>query len=113
MENGENIVPTQCIVNRYLRGEGISAHTDAKSFGPVIVSISLEAPTNMIFTHPSKETISLYLPRRSILILTGEARDTYKHEIPSRVTIDLPDRVTKISKPLDYRRISLTYRTLI
>ena len=108
--NGTNVIPTQCIVNEYTRNQGINSHTDAAIFGPTIVSVSLGDPTVMIFMRGEK-TIPIYLPPRSALILTGDSRYYWKHEIPARVTYELPDG-RKITKPANYRRVSLTYRTL-
>ena len=104
------IKPEQCIVNEYFIDQGISAHTDAKSFGPVIVSISLLEPCNMIFTKGDQK-ITLTLAPRSMLIFSGEARTEWKHEIPSTKTVIMTDG-SIYQKPPEYRRISLTYRTM-
>lgn len=102
--------PTQCIVNEYLRNQGISAHTDSRVFGPIIASVSLLAPCEMIFTSGSR-VFTLTLMPRSLLILSGEAREDWKHEIKGNVKVSLPDG-TIYHKPEDYRRVSLTFRTL-
>ena len=44
--------------------QGIGAHTDAKIFGPVIVSVSLLQPTNMIFTHRTE-------PSKNVTLMPG------------------------------------------
>jgi len=106
----EVLNPTQCIVNEYTQKQGISAHSDSNIFGPVIVSISLLAPCEMIFTKDTEEKRITLLPR-SALIMTNEARSLWKHEIRSTLKVPLPDKSTYI-KPADYRRISLTFRTL-
>jgi alkylated DNA repair dioxygenase AlkB len=103
--------PQQCIVNEYTQTQGISAHTDSPNFGPVIVSISLLQPCNMKFTRGTESHTMTLMPR-SILIMSGEARSEWKHQIPSRKTVTLADGST-YRKSEDYRRISLTYRTLI
>ncbi len=103
--------PTQCIVNEYTVDQGISAHTDAKIFGPVIASLSLLQPTNMIFTHQSQSDKSITLMPRSVLVMTGQARSEWRHEIPKRKTVTMKDR-SILKKGEDYRRISLTYRTM-
>jgi len=104
------MTPTQCIVNEYTRDQSISAHTDSTEFGPIVVSISLLQPCNMIFTK-DREEFKMTLMPRSIVILTGDARYNWKHQIPSRKTVTIPDGST-YRKPDNYRRISLTYRTL-
>lgn len=104
-------VPTQCIVNEYTRNQGIAAHTDSPMFGPTIVSISLGAPTIMIFSHRDGTRIPVPLPQRSLLIMTGPARTEWKHEISPNVRLIYPDGHTE-TKPGNYRRVSLTYRTV-
>lgn len=105
--------PTQCIVNEYTRNQGIAPHIDNLSFGPIIMSISLNADTVMTFTHTdSSNVFQCLLPRRSIVMLTGPSRYQYKHSIDKKVTYIDPITNTKVTKPHDYRRISLTYRTL-
>lgn len=105
-------IPNQAIVNEYYRNQGIASHTDAKVFGPVVVSISLNADCVMKLKHPTKypKGVDLFLPRRSILVMRDSARWEWKHEIPKTVTY-IVDGV-KYVKPKDYRRLSLTYRTL-
>jgi len=108
----EGVMPDQVIVNEYLQGQGIGTHTDRKEFGPIIVSFSLNEDTNFIFRNPQTgQKIELYVPRRSILIMTGESRDVWTHEIPKRksITDSSGERITKSD---DYRRVSITYRTV-
>lgn len=100
--------PSQCIINEYTRAQGIAAHTDARVFGPTIVSISLLVPTMMIFSC-SDQTVRLILPPRSCLVMTGQARTSWRHEIPANVTFPNNDG-TIYHKANDYRRLSLTYR---
>lgn len=109
------ITPTQCIVNEYTAEQGIGAHTDSPIFGPVVVAISLLAPTNMIFSRGTeKETVTL-LPR-SIMVMTGPARSEFTHEIPKRKTVTMTGEegspTTTMGKSDSYRRISLTFRTI-
>lgn len=99
-----------CIVNEYTRNQGIAGHIDASVFGPVIYILSLGEDTVMNFIPPSGETVPVYIPRFSILILSGAARSTWKHEIPKRVTYIIDGK--SLTKAIDYRRVSLTYRTL-
>ena len=116
-------LPTQCIINEYLRNQGISAHIDSPIFGPVIVSISLGADCNMTFTakkNTAKETsytaetgdvVGVCLPRLSAVVLTGESRYIWTHEIPAHTTYN-NSTGESIKKAPDYRRVSLTFRTL-
>lgn len=106
------IKPDQCIVNEYTREQGIAAHTDSPKFGPVIASISLGSPTNFIFELFGKPGKVVEVPARSLLLLTGPARYEWTHCIPQgKKTISVDNKRT--SKPFDYRRVSLTYRTVL
>jgi len=89
----------QMIINEYLPGQGISAHMDVPSmFGPVIVSVSLMADAEMTFSLNEKK-VPILLRRRSIVVLQGDSRYKWKHEI-------------KGSKLQQGTRISLTLRTV-
>lgn len=100
----------QCIVNEYSRNQGISAHIDSTSFGPVVITISLLEDNVMTFSD-GNNSYDIFLPRRGILILEGEARYNFKHSIASKVTYIDPNG-QKVTKSPNYRRISLTYRTV-
>lgn len=102
-------VPDQVIANEYVPGQGISAHIDcAPCFGPVIASLSLLSPCEMIFRKPgTTTTFSLVLTPRSLLILTDAARSQWTHEIPARKS-DVVEGV----KCVRGRRVSLTFRTV-
>lgn len=102
--------PEQCIINEYTKSQGIAAHVDAFTFGPIICSVSLLSPCNMIFTK-GDEKVSVYLAPRSLVVLTKDSRYKWKHEIKPTSTIKLPDG-KEIVKGDDYRRISLTFRTM-
>jgi hypothetical protein len=94
----------QAILNLYHPGEGITPHVDLlKRFGDGIVGISLGSGCVMSFNkEPSEESRAtsgvqvqkvcgegaedweLYLPERSIIVLTEEARYEWKHGIQGR-----------------------------
>jgi alkylated DNA repair dioxygenase AlkB len=101
--------PDQVIVNEYLPGQGISAHVDcAPCFGPAIASLSLGGPVEMVFRNRrSAERRSLMLEPLMLLILSGEARYEWTHEIPARKS----DPVGGERQPR-LRRVSLTFRTV-
>ena len=62
----------------------------------------------MEFARPkSRETISLWLEPRSLLVLTGEARYVWTHAIRPRL-----NDVVEGTKVPRHRRLSLTLRTL-
>ena len=111
LKDNEVLDATQCIVNEYYQTQGISAHTDSNKFGPVVVSVSLLEPCNMIFTKPGQTLVKMCLMPRSVLILSGESRYEWKHEIKGLKNVTMGDG-SVYSKPDTYRRISLTYRTV-
>lgn len=98
--------PDQVIVNEYLPGQGISGHIDClPCFGPTIASLSLLAGTTMTFTGPGAAKVDVWLPARSLVVLSGPARTTWKHAIAGR-------RGDPGHGPRG-RRLSLTFRTVI
>jgi alkylated DNA repair dioxygenase AlkB len=100
-------IPDQVIINEYLGAQGIAAHIDCpRSFGPVICSISLLSSCMMNFI--LKEKTALYLEPRSLLILEGDARFIYKHEIEPRKYDNFLG--SKIARK---RRVSVTFRKVI
>jgi alkylated DNA repair dioxygenase AlkB len=101
--------PDQVIVNEYLPGQGISAHVDCEPcFGPAIASLSLGGPAQMVFRHrQAGEQISLTLEPLMLLILSGQARYDWTHEIPARKS----DLIAGVRQPRG-RRVSLTFRTV-
>ena len=87
----------QVIVTRYRAGAGIGWHTDAPVFGDVVATLSLGADWRMEFRQRAGEpALKVALPRRSLLVLEGDARARWQHRIPEvRAT-----------------RISVSYRTI-
>jgi alkylated DNA repair dioxygenase AlkB len=75
----------QMLVNEYAPGQGISPHRDYAPFGRTVVSLSLLSPCVMDFRHPaSGRTGRLLLERRSLLVLSDEARYDWEHGIAPR-----------------------------
>jgi len=75
--------PDQIIINRYLPGEGISAHVDVPNvFKNQIYTLSLGSGSVIEFVN-KKEDIKkqIYLPRRTFLLMQDDARYNYTHEI--------------------------------
>ena len=96
----------QLLVNEYEPGQGIALHHDHKPFDRTIVSLSLLSPVVMDFRNPAANSrSSMLLERRSLLILTDDARYLWQHGIARRKQdrwegMDLPRR----------RRLSVTFR---
>ncbi|XP_027360155.1 alkylated DNA repair protein ALKBH8 homolog isoform X2 [Abrus precatorius] len=129
--NVKNIVLDQLTVNEYPPGVGLSPHIDTHSaFEDLIFSLSLSGPCIMEFRryengdwHPrvassaaakqeSHEDDSnfirrvIYLPPRSLLLLSGEARYAWHHYIPHHKIDTVNGRIIRRAS----RRVSFTFR---
>eukprot|EP00873_Tetraselmis_striata_P033272 jgi/Tetstr1/453536/TSEL_040504.t1 len=104
LEQDEDLMPgglDQVTVNEYPAGVGLSAHIDTHSaFAGPILSLSLAGDTVMEFRRDG-ERRALLLPRRSLLVMAGEARYAWAHYIPHRKSDVVP-------RPP--RRVSFTFR---
>jgi len=98
--------PEQLIINEYQPGQGISKHIDSPVFGEPIVSLSLGSPCVMIFTLKERR-FEILLPQRSLLVLRGESRWDWTHEIPARKNDKINGQIIERT-----RRISMTFRIL-
>lgn len=100
-------VADQLIVNEYTSGQGISAHTDSPgAFRETIVSISLLESWTMQFScSPKGPSRPVLLPSRSALVMSGESRRSWLHEIRKR-------KKDESGSPR-MRRVSLTFRRVI
>lgn len=99
-------LPDQVIVNEYKGSQSISKHIDCPlCFRGAIISISLNESWEMVFSRRTEsgddEKYKVLLPRRSAVVLDGEARSSWQHEIPRRINeAGLPRG----------RRVSITFR---
>lgn len=109
-------LPDQVIVNEYCCNQGIAAHIDAEgSFDEYVATISLLETWGMVFRHrDSEEKVEVPLERRSVAILSGDARYKWTHEIPKRDSEPVvgQDGKYKPEKKKRGRRISLTFRKM-
>jgi alkylated DNA repair protein (DNA oxidative demethylase) len=88
----------EVLLTEYSPGAGIGWHRDAPMFG-VVAGISLLGACRFRFEHgqsDARETRVATLAPRSAYLLTGDARETWRHSIP----------------PMKDRRYSVTFRTL-
>lgn len=98
--------PNQLIINRYIPGQGISAHTDhVRQFGPIVVCITVGSGIEMEFTKGT-EKINFYVEPNSLYIMSGDARYKWRHAILPRKTDTVKGKT--IQRGI---RDSLTYRT--
>ena len=89
----------ETLVTRYPPGAGIGWHRDAPLFGPKVVGVSLLSVCSMRFqrhTATVRTTHAIDLAPRSAYALTGAARWSWQHSIPSTAGL----------------RYSVTFRTL-
>ena len=97
------------LVNEYHPGQGIALHVDYEPFDRTVASLSLLAPCVMEFRKIANDArTSLLLERRSLLVLSDEARYEWQHGIARRKN----DRWQGIVIPRQ-RRISITFRTRV
>jgi alkylated DNA repair dioxygenase AlkB len=103
-----SVLPNQVIVNEYLPGQGIAAHTDYfPDVSRTVASLSLLSPIVMDFIGPEDQKFSYLLESRSLFVLTGPAREVWKHGIAPRKKDKFAGSVIKRG-----RRISYTFRHL-
>ena len=102
--------PDQLIVNEYEPGQGIAGHVDCEPcFGETIASLSLISPSTMRLRNRGSRLIyDVDLASQSLLVLNGEARYEWTHEIAARKN----DFIDGHRRPRG-RRISLTFRKVI
>lgn len=96
-EDPEAFVET--LVSRYPPGAGIGWHRDAPMFGPEVVGVSLLSACSMRFQRRRagvREVHTAELAPRSVYALTGAARWSWQHSIPTTPAL----------------RYSVTFRTL-
>jgi alkylated DNA repair dioxygenase AlkB len=132
------------IINEYIASQGITRHLDRTDyFGDTVVSLSLlqAVPFNFYeFEHVDWNKIigirnlnqhtkrkltgreaSVMLAPNSLLVLSGESRYDWQHEIPKNNPILYSDIGTELystdskwfRRDQDYRRVSLTFRSVL
>jgi len=99
-------LPDQLIVNEYLPGQGITAHVDCEPcFAETIAMVSLGWAYEMEFIHSqTREVRAILLAPGSALVISGEARYRWLHQIRARRSDHGIRR---------QRRVSLTFRNVL
>ena len=110
--------PQYCIINEYIGSQGISAHTENFQFGEPVVGLSLLSASSIRFHELMKpfdgsvrsgkaasadktgKRIDVQLPGRSLLVMEGESRWKWQHEILR----------SKKGRGAGWKRVSLTFR---
>jgi hypothetical protein len=101
---GKDLKFNQVIINKYEPGQGISKHTDAKDYGPIIGCYTIESGATMKF-NKDKDSVSIYTKPNSLYIMSGDSRYKWTHEMTSTKS----DNVDGKRVPRT-RRISITFR---
>ncbi|KIK64620.1 hypothetical protein GYMLUDRAFT_160914 [Collybiopsis luxurians FD-317 M1] len=104
----------QAILNLYAPGEGISPHVDLlRRFGDGIIGDS----SVDIASRSDSDTYDVYLPRNSIIILTGDARYKWTHGIERRDGDWVSSSEKEGARKMDWiprsTRLSITFRWLL
>jgi alkylated DNA repair protein alkB family protein 8 len=85
--NGEGSELEQLTINEYFPGQGIPPHVDShQPFKEAFAVLSLCGGTVMNFKNHKGQLKHLYLPPRSLYVLTGESRYAWFHSISERRT---------------------------
>ncbi|KAG1693946.1 Alkylated DNA repair protein alkB 8 [Nymphon striatum] len=108
-------MPDQLTVNQYLPGQGIPPHIDTHSaFTDEILSLSLGAEVVMDFVNQlTLDEIPVLVPRRSLLIMSGESRCCWSHGIKPHKTDIVPVSKGKgLTLLTRETRTSFTFRKL-
>ena len=99
--------PENSVINEYIPPLGIGPHRDYGAFGPSIACVSLGSDIVMDFIYPERDLkVPVYVPARSLWVITGEARSEWRHAIAARLT-----DVINGERRARGRRISITFRT--
>ncbi|XP_076762827.1 tRNA (carboxymethyluridine(34)-5-O)-methyltransferase alkbh8 [Xylocopa sonorina] len=99
----------QLTINHYLPGQGIPPHIDTHSaFEDSILSLSLSSACIMDFKKDD-EKVSVLLPPRSLLIMSGEARYAWSHGICPRHN-DIIKTANGLTSQPRGTRVSFTFR---
>ncbi len=114
-----NELPQFCIVNQYVGNQGISAHVENFRFAEPVVGLSLAGNCYIRFLELATEddgsvrsrksglaektgkVVELWLPRTSLMVMRGESRRKWQHEIQH-------NRKGRIG--MNWKRVSLTFR---
>ncbi|XP_060530801.1 alkylated DNA repair protein alkB homolog 8 isoform X2 [Cylas formicarius] len=107
----KNFMPDQLTINHYTPGQGIPHHVDTHSaFDDPIICLSLKSSIVMEFRNEKKH-VCVFLPQRSLLVMSGETRYNWTHSI-------IPRKYDVIPTPTGYTsykrgtRISFTFRKI-
>jgi hypothetical protein len=101
-------LPDHVLANTYPIGDGCPAHTDdLRCWTDFVVGLSLGSGATMEFRRGAEPPVRVFLPRRSMYILTGPARWEYTHAVIAAAVDDVGGEVIP-----RWERVSLTFRNI-
>ncbi len=74
----------QCIINRYLPGQGIGPHIDKNIFGEYIACFTVGGGAEMEFCKENLGRYCIYTEPGSLYVMSGESRHNWTHQMRSR-----------------------------
>jgi alkylated DNA repair dioxygenase AlkB len=99
--------PENCVINEYIPPLGIAPHRDYPAFGPTIACVSLGSDIILDFVMADRsQRLPVFVPARSLWIITGPARSKWLHGIAPRLGDTIAGERRKRG-----RRVSITFRT--
>ncbi|KAL0272725.1 UNVERIFIED_CONTAM: hypothetical protein PYX00_005587 [Menopon gallinae] len=108
-----NFRPDQLTVNNYQPGQGIPSHVDTHSaFEDPIVSLSLQSGLIMDFKDSDGRSCSVFLPERSLCVMSGDSRYGWTHGIATRKSDMIPGTNGGLTLHFRKERTSLTFRKI-
>lgn len=101
----------QVILNLYPPGQGISPHIDLPNrYADGIIGVSLLGGCTMVFERDG-ERCDVYIPERTVYVLTGEARWEWSHGIEGRMEDKMRGKgEEEVETRLRSTRVSVTFR---
>ncbi|KAF2879487.1 hypothetical protein ILUMI_26682 [Ignelater luminosus] len=109
----KSFCPDQLTVNYYKPGQGIPPHVDTHSaFEDPLLSLSLGSSVVMDFRHDSGKHIPVFLPQRSLAIMSGESRYDWTHGITPR-KMDITPSENGLTVVQRGTRTSFTFRKVL
>jgi len=98
----------QCLVNRYLPGQGIAAHTDTIKYNDYICCFTFGSGAEMEFSRDGFDAVTLFTTPGSLYVMSGESRYKWKHAMRARKS-DVVDSVKRERGV----RTSVTFRSVV
>ena len=93
--------PNHVLLNEYRPGEGIDAHRDGPLYAPLVAILSLgsHAAFEFLRDDPSRQQLAAtLLPRRGLLVFSGDAYETALHTVPARELDSSADYAAEIAE---------------